>query len=58
MNAPAFASPDIAIPVEFVSCFEAQRAAYREALAKLAVEGLPSDRAAAVALSMLGQARG
>jgi lipid-A-disaccharide synthase len=37
---------------------EAQRAAYREALARLAVEGLPSDRAAAVALSMMGQASG
>jgi len=37
---------------------EAQRAAYREALARLAVEGLPSDRAAAVALSMLGRAAG
>ena len=32
-----------------------QRAAYAEALAKLAVEGLPSDRAAAVALSMIGR---
>jgi lipid-A-disaccharide synthase len=30
----------------------AQQAAYREAMAKLAVDGLPSDRAAAVALSM------
>src|SRR6516225_3956356 len=28
MNAPAFASSDTAIPAEFVSCFEAQRAAY------------------------------
>jgi len=37
---------------------EAQRAAYREALAKLAVEGLPSERAAAVALSMLGRTPG
>jgi len=31
----------------------AQRAAYGEALAKLAVEGLPSDRAATVALAMI-----
>ena len=31
----------------------AQLAAYREAMAKLAVEGLPSERAAAVALSMI-----
>jgi lipid-A-disaccharide synthase len=31
----------------------AQRAAYREALAMLAVEGLPSERAAGVALSMM-----
>ena len=31
----------------------AQRAAYGEALAKLAVEGRPSDRAAAVALAMI-----
>jgi lipid-A-disaccharide synthase len=31
----------------------AQQAAYREAMAKLAVGGLPSDRAAAVALSMI-----
>ena len=37
---------------------EAQRAAYCEALARLAVEGLPSDRAAAVALSMLGPSSG
>ena len=35
-----------------------QRAAYAEALAKLAVEGLPSDRAAAVALSMIGRRAG
>lgn len=32
---------------------EAQRDAYREALAKLAVDGLPSDQAAAIALSMM-----
>jgi len=31
----------------------AQKAAYAEALSKLAVEGLPSERAAAVALSMI-----
>jgi lipid-A-disaccharide synthase len=31
----------------------AQQAAYREAMVKLAVDGLPSDRAAAVALSMI-----
>jgi lipid-A-disaccharide synthase len=31
----------------------AQQGAYREAMAKLAVDGLPSDRAAAVALSMI-----
>jgi lipid-A-disaccharide synthase len=36
----------------------AQAAAYVEAMAKLAVEGRPSDRAAAVALSMIGQRRG
>ncbi len=29
MNAPAFAAADIAIPAEFQSCFDAQRAAYR-----------------------------
>ncbi len=28
MNAPAF--PDLAVPVEFQSCFAAQRAAYLE----------------------------
>jgi lipid-A-disaccharide synthase len=32
----------------------AQREAYAEALAKLAVEGTPSERAAEVALSMIG----
>jgi lipid-A-disaccharide synthase len=35
----------------------AQAAAYGEAMAKLAVEGRPSDQAAAVALSMLGANR-
>jgi lipid-A-disaccharide synthase len=35
----------------------AQRAAYGEALAMLAVDGLPSDRAAAVALNMIASRR-
>ena len=31
MNAPSFASTELAMPAEFKSCFEAQRAAYRKA---------------------------
>ena len=31
MNAPAFPAPELAIPVEFQSCFAAQRAAYLKA---------------------------
>ena len=31
MNAPAFSSPDLAIPAEFQSCFDAQRAAFLKA---------------------------
>jgi lipid-A-disaccharide synthase len=36
---------------------EAQRTAYAEAMAKLAIEGRPSERAAAVALSMIAERR-
>ena len=31
MNAPAFASPEVAIPAEFQACFAAQRAAFLKA---------------------------